>query len=162
MLGHWTLHTTSATHALKGIHQAGSTEITKTALLTVVAHAIPITRRDGKWKCIAVSEPLADVVVAAWVDRAALDVAEEVIECLDGALACVHALYICRVAIWVLHGAVASVLPLLTKSVAITVAAEVRLIGGIWIRQTLVWCIVRGCYRKGQRMFSWPAQSVQS
>ncbi|MGG6495576.1 UNVERIFIED_CONTAM: hypothetical protein NY603_21895, partial [Bacteroidetes bacterium 56_B9] len=69
----------AAAHAAsvaKGVQEAGGIEAAgATAVSTaVVITSVVATAADGKRECVALLKSVSNIVVAAWVDRATLDI----------------------------------------------------------------------------------------
>lgn len=148
--------TTAAAHAASvaerveeagGIEAAGATAVSAAVVVTSVV----ATAADGERKCVALLESVSNIVVAAWVDRATLDISQKVVERLDRSSPSVHALNVGECgAVWVVDGAVAGVLGagLLWVGAAVGTIWNTRLVGWVWVAHRVVaaGAVVGGCW----------------
>ena len=131
------------------VDQAGCVKATVRVGLVVVAGVVTVARRDRKRQRVAL-QPLANIVVAARVNGATLDVAEEVVKRLDGTAASVHALNVLYVVVGVRDGTIAGILCAIWLVVSAVGSTHLRLVARIRVHLIVVTVVGRRCEPRNQ------------
>lgn len=126
--------------------QAASTEVseaTATLGLVVVTSVVTVAAGDGKWQRVSRANAMANVVIAVRVNSSTLDVAQEVIESLDGTTAGIHALNVGHSGVvWVVDRAVVAILAVSSwLSITVGIVHAISVLVRVHSRRVVAWVV---------------------